>query len=284
MNDSNWRSNLFGVPFGELTPVGLTLPENLEIEQWQEIGLALGRARGGLMWAVGDWWAFGEHRYGERAAVVKSDDWDGPAFGTCVNAATVCRRFETPSRDGVVSFRAHQAIAPIDDDEWRLKILAWAASEKPTFAALNQHIKEVKAYLAQGWTPDQAERKAQAEQGICVVANMHDKTDVALLAWAEANDRLVRVDRQTAWGNPFEMPDDGDRAVVVNKFTRFYLPNKNGLLEQIQTLRGKVLGCWCYPETCHGHVIAELVNRQVEWHGPIEELTWLMAEEVEPTK
>ena len=57
------------------------------------------------MWAVGDWWAFGEHRYGERAAIVKSAEWEGPAFQTCVDAATVCRRFESTSRD-VVRWRA----------------------------------------------------------------------------------------------------------------------------------------------------------------------------------
>ena len=87
------RSNIFGVPFGELTPTGLSLPENLAVEEWQEVGLALGNARGGLMWAIGDWWAFGEHRYGERAAIVNSDEWEGPKFQTCVNAAVVCRRF-----------------------------------------------------------------------------------------------------------------------------------------------------------------------------------------------
>jgi hypothetical protein len=31
------------------------------------------------------------------------------------------------------------------------------------------------AHLAQGWTPDQIERKAQAERGLCVVANMRKK-------------------------------------------------------------------------------------------------------------
>lgn len=25
-------------------------------------------------------------------------------------------------------------------------------------------------------------------------------------------------------------------------------------------LRGKALGCWCAPDTCHGHVLAELAD------------------------
>jgi hypothetical protein len=256
------RSNIFGVPFGELTPTGLSLPDNLGVEQWQEVGLALGNARGGLMWAIGDWWAFGEHRYGERAAIVNSDEWEGPKFQTCMIAATVCRRFETSSREEVVSYRVHQSVAVIDDDEWRLKTLAWAAAEKPTFAVLEQRVREVKSHLAQGWTQDQAERKAAVESGICVVATMRDKTDAALLAWAEASGRLERIDRQTEWGNPFELPVDGDRAEVVSKFSKFYLPHKPGLLAKMPALRGKVLACWCHPEECHGDIIAEIVNSE----------------------
>jgi hypothetical protein len=40
-------------------------------------------------------WAFGEHRYGNRKAIVEAENWDGPAFSTCVNAATVARAFES---------------------------------------------------------------------------------------------------------------------------------------------------------------------------------------------
>ena len=42
-------------------------------------------------WWIGDWWAFGEHRYGDRKALVESDGWTGPSFGTCMNAAAVCK-------------------------------------------------------------------------------------------------------------------------------------------------------------------------------------------------
>jgi hypothetical protein len=110
------------------------------------------------------------------------------------------------------------------------------------------------------------ERKAAAEAGECVVANMRTddsgrRVDEALLCWAEAEDRFVRIDRATRWGNPFEMPEDGTREEVVGAFTRFYLPHKPGLLRRLPSLGGKVCGCWCHPEECHGHVIAEAANR-----------------------
>jgi hypothetical protein len=111
------------------------------------------------------------------------------------------------------------------------------------------------------WSEDELSRKATAENGLCVVANL--RGDAALIAWAHAADRFVRIDRATAWGNPFEMPDDGGRDHVVAMFGQFYLPHKPSLLGRLPTLRGKVLGCWCYPQDCHGRVIAEAVNAPI---------------------
>ena len=128
------------------------------------------------------------------------------------------------------------------------------------------------------WTPEQRERRAAVEAGRCVVANMHDGCDSALLAWANAEELFVRIDRKTEWGNPFEMPDDGERAEVVSKFSKFYLPHKDGLLAGIPSLRGKVLGCWCHPEECHGHVIAEIVNRQADGEGTAEQIADQLAQ------
>jgi hypothetical protein len=96
---------------------------------------------------------------------------------------------------------------------------------------------------------------------------MHKGRDQALIAWARDTHRFVRIDRwsKSEWGNPFLMPDDGDREEVVGKFATAYLPRKNALLAQINdgALRGKVLGCWCHPLLCHGHILAMRANRLV---------------------
>jgi hypothetical protein len=117
------------------------------------------------------------------------------------------------------------------------------------------------------WTPDQLARKARAEAGECVVASIRKKrpgerTDEALLTWAEREGLFTRIDRRTEWGNPFEMPEDGNREDVIEKYREYYIPHKWGLLKKMKTLRGRVLGCWCHPEPCHGHVIAEIVNQE----------------------
>lgn len=242
-------------------------PKNMTEEQWAEAGREIGRVRGTLNWWIGDWWAFGEDQgYGNRKAIVESEDWEGPAFQTCANAATVCRAFETSSREEVVSFRFHQAIAVIPDEAMRLEVLSWTAKTQPTFKQLEAKVKEARQFLSQGWTPDQLERKARAEAGECVVASIADggngrRVDEALLTWAEANDAYVRIDRQTPYGNPFEMPDDGDRETVCRLFAEHYWPFKPKLQQKARsTFKGKVLGCWCHPQQCHGHFIAEFVN------------------------
>jgi hypothetical protein len=81
-----------------------------------------------------------------------------------------------------------------------------------------------------------------------------------LIAWAEDAGLYVRIDRRTDWGNPFEIPDDGDRDDVINKFATYYLPHKTKLQERLPELAGKALGCWCAPEACHGDILKDAAN------------------------
>ena len=59
---------------------------------------------------LGDWWAFGEQHYGDRKAITEADDWEGPAFQTCMDAAMVCRSFETSRRREALSFTHHAEV------------------------------------------------------------------------------------------------------------------------------------------------------------------------------
>ena len=60
--------------------------------------------------------------------------------------------------------------------------------------------------------------------------------------------------------DPFEIPRDGDRDEVCEKFERLLLERPDWLA-RIPELRGKVLVCWCHPERCHGDHLAELANQ-----------------------
>ena len=66
------------------------------------------------------------------------------------------------------------------------------------------------------------------------------------------------------WANPFKIGRDGDRDQVLFKFREYIinkLENDELLRNELKTLKGKTLGCWCHPEKCHGDIIAELADR-----------------------
>jgi hypothetical protein len=104
------------------------------------------------------------------------------------------------------------------------------------------------------WTKSERERKKTVEAGGTVVANM--KTDEALIEWAKSEGLYQRIDRQTDWGNPYVLEEDGDRVEVLESYG-LYLNRKWGLQGRFDELRGKVLGCWCYPDACHGNILIE---------------------------
>jgi hypothetical protein len=121
--------------------------------------------------------------------------------------------------------------------------------------------KEIRKKPVKDWTEDEKQRKAEVESGMTVLANQ--ERDKNLLQWAEKNKCLVRIDRGSKWGNPFLIGDDGDRDEVCEKFEKFYFPNKNKLLQQIEKLKGKVLSCHCYPERCHGLTLISELKKEL---------------------
>jgi len=109
---------------------GLTLEDTLEETAWRDICKVLGRIASSQQWWVGDWWAFGQHRYGARSAVVDAEDWQGPALQTCMNAAWGSRRIETSRRPEVLSFAHHEVVAALAPSEADA-MLDWAPAGLP---------------------------------------------------------------------------------------------------------------------------------------------------------
>lgn len=128
---------------------------------------------------------------------------------------------------------------------------------KLTEAIVTRAVEAVKPEYE--WSQSELERKAIAEAGGTVVANMHQDSDRALLHWAKSTNRFTRIDRSSDWGNPFEMPADGDRDTVCDSYEIFF-PRKFSLHNRLDELAGKVLGCWCYPQRCHGDYLVNKVQ------------------------
>ena len=67
---------------------------------------------------------------------------------------------------------------------------------------------------------------------------------------------------QSPWANPYKLGPGIGRAEVIAKY-RTYILGRPDLLARLPELRGKTLGCWCYPYECHGDILAELADAEV---------------------
>lgn len=71
----------------------------------------------------------------------------------------------------------------------------------------------------------------------------------------------VYIGRPGPFGNPFVIGKDGDRNEVIRKFEEYLLKDE-ALMAKVKQLKGKVLGCFCSPQKCHGDVLAKYANEQ----------------------
>lgn len=71
------------------------------------------------------------------------------------------------------------------------------------------------------------------------------------------------IGRGSKWGNPYSIYENGDdRDEVIRKFKYDFYHDKflNIKKTDFLILRGKTLGCFCKPLSCHGDVIADYLN------------------------
>ena len=126
---------------GKVTVTGLELPASLSFEDWQRVGEQLQRAEHAVMWWLGDWWAFGEHRYGERSAQAVENGFNP---NTLMNAAWVCRQIPISRRHEVLSFSHHYEVAALQPAEADA-LLNRAEAEGWGHKQLRSQIRQAKA-------------------------------------------------------------------------------------------------------------------------------------------
>lgn len=91
----------------------------------------------------------------------------------------------------------------------------------------------------------------------------------------------VDISRASKWGNPFTHIKDRrtkaqfvveTREIAIQKYREWIL-TQPVLLDSLHELKGKILGCWCKPQSCHGDVLVELIKHVDEnnlYQGPRE--------------
>lgn len=78
----------------------------------------------------------------------------------------------------------------------------------------------------------------------------------------------VYIGRPSKWGNPFSWKEGTLAEFKVNnkeesiRSYRQWILNNPKLLSQLHELKGKILGCWCSPYSCHGDILIELLEER----------------------
>lgn len=64
------------------------------------------------------------------------------------------------------------------------------------------------------------------------------------------------------WANPFKISENETRESVINKYEKYIREKivKENLHDEIKKLKGKNLGCWCKPLSCHGDVLLKIIK------------------------
>ena len=73
----------------------------------------------------------------------------------------------------------------------------------------------------------------------------------------------IYIGRPSEFGNPFVIGRDGNRDKVINMYKEYFYARikDQEFLNRILPLKGKILGCYCKPLTCHGDIIAEFLDK-----------------------
>ena len=83
-------------------------------------------------------------------------------------------------------------------------------------------------------------------------------------------DYDVFIGRGSKWGNPFTHIKDKltlathiveTREEAIEKYREYILDNEE-LMNSLDELDGKVLGCYCKPLSCHGDILLELISQK----------------------
>jgi hypothetical protein len=90
---------------------------------------------------------------------------------------------------------------------------------------------------------------------------------------------LIKIDRSSVLGNPFKMYRESQRDLVCDQYADRFVRITTGEVKneafmnelrriyKVALKQDVALGCWCYPQRCHGLTIKEYLDRFLRWKG-----------------
>ena len=73
-------------------------------------------------------------------------------------------------------------------------------------------------------------------------------------------------EKSSNFANPYKIGKDGTREEVLEKYKEYIIDkinNDHELMRELNSMKGKTLGCWCFPERCHGNILLELIESHI---------------------
>ena len=95
----------------------------------------------------------------------------------------------------------------------------------------------------------------------------------------------VYIGRPSKWGNPYPAPKGYDRVADPERILERYeehVRSRPDLMAALPELRGKVLGCWCAPQRCHGDVLVRMAEEPRDGSAEMAELRKIKARLTSP--
>lgn len=118
----------------------LQIADDTSFDQWVEMGVKLVQTTQNIMWWLGDWWNFGERKYGEAASQAISMEIP---YSTFSKASYVARKVDVDRRVPELSWSIHCEVAQLDPDDQDL-FLAKARDNGHTVARVREDVKRHK--------------------------------------------------------------------------------------------------------------------------------------------
>jgi hypothetical protein len=103
---------------GEVSPVGLSLPDGMRVNDWERLGDHLGQWRNTNLWWIADWAAYGDRCYRKEYPALLMKLYDRESLQ---NLARVASAVESTRRRDDLSFTHHAEVAaldPVEQSEW----------------------------------------------------------------------------------------------------------------------------------------------------------------------
>lgn len=133
--------NMGEIELSQIQSISLDLRDDLEYEEWVEIGEALTNSAKHIMWWLGDWWNYGDRKYGELAS--QALDFGIP-YSTFSNAAYVANKIPLERRVPELSWTHHHEVAYIEDNKKIDSLLKEAYENQYSIRELRATVKKDK--------------------------------------------------------------------------------------------------------------------------------------------